>query len=129
MQDWPEDVRTAYESFMTERGWPEDVQLAFVQTVESYRQLELRNPDKHYFECMDEGIRWQFEAVELQGQFLPVRQIQTLPDGNVLCYSWKHLEDAEGGLAESTLDTSHEGLRRISAEIFYDSWREPDPGA
>ena len=48
------------------------------------------------------------------------------PDGTVIRYWWRHIQDDAGFLADQALDPTFPGLERISAEGFFDLWGTPE---
>lgn len=63
-----------------------------------------------------------FETIIDQGAHWPIRHIEVEDTGRVLRYSWQHLEDEHGFLAEGEMDPEAWGLERITAQIFETTW-------
>ena len=73
----------------------------------------------------EDGSTWLFETiVGTDGEITVLRQIVVDAGGHRHGYSWEHLEDDDGGLAETALDPSIGMLDVIDPEAFATAWQE-----
>jgi hypothetical protein len=89
-----------------------------------YRELELscrprihlmgRSPD-------DTNEWWFFEAVEVGGELIAIRQVTIEASGAGHRYSADHIEDDWGGLTDQAIDYEDQ-LERCAQSIFEDAW-------
>ncbi|MER7128011.1 hypothetical protein [Streptosporangium saharense] len=70
-----------------------------------------------------DGHVWLFEAViDDGGEYWPVRHAELGADGVPRRYSWRHLADEHGFLAEGPLYPDDFGLNPLTAEEFATLW-------
>ncbi|GAA3443738.1 hypothetical protein [Planomonospora venezuelensis] len=101
----------------------------------------LQEQRKHMVRALDESDRphlywhgvdgdgrvWLFETVaDDGGEYCPVRHAELGSDGLARRYSWRHLEDEHGFLAEGPLHPDDFGLNPLTAEEFAVLWAALD---
>lgn len=69
-----------------------------------------------------------FETVIDDGAHWAIRHVEIEDSGRVLRYSWEHLEDKDGFLAEGEMEPEAWGLERITAEDFEAAWTRRHSG-
>ena len=117
---WPPEVRGHYASRAGEQRWPALIVQAMTASVEHIRALAESDRPRRHFLGVDEGARWFFEAVAVEGEQVVVRQLTVGDDGRTQHYCWQHLEDADGELTDASLDVTH--VRPIGADQFEEAW-------
>ncbi|MBB2909171.1 hypothetical protein FHS43_000417 [Streptosporangium becharense] len=92
--------------------------------VATIRALDESDRPHMYWHGMDvDGHVWLFETViDDGGEYWPVRHAELGPDGISRRYSWDHIEDEHGFLAEGPLYPDDFGLNALTAEEFGTLW-------
>ncbi|GAA3142951.1 hypothetical protein GCM10010466_37410 [Planomonospora alba] len=94
------------------------------QRRQAIRALDESDRPHLYWHGVDgDGHVWLFETViDDGGEYWPVRHAELGSDGVARRYSWRHLEDEHGFLAEGPLYPDDFGLNRLTAEEFTTLW-------
>ncbi|GIH91084.1 hypothetical protein ACFFMN_08815 [Planobispora siamensis] len=92
------------------------------------RTLDESDRPHLYWHGVDgDGRIWLFETVvDDGGEYWPVRHAELGSDGLARRYSWRHLEDEHGFLAEGPLYPHDFGLNPLTAEEFTTLWTALD---
>ncbi|GAA3423188.1 hypothetical protein ACWDTT_14275 [Streptosporangium sandarakinum] len=92
--------------------------------VETIRALDESDRRHWYWHGVDgDGHVWLFEAViDDGGEYWPVRHAELGSDGVARRYSWRHIEDEHGFLAEGPIYPDDFGLNQVTAEEFATLW-------
>lgn len=128
MTELPADVRDRYRRLALSRRWQPQTEAAFLSTVAAIRALDEGPGMRHYYERADEeglfeqGTRWLWEAVIVNGAVTAVKQMEIPLHGPVRRYWWRSLEDDSGGLSDQPLEPEEDGFHRIKREAFYQAW-------
>ncbi|GHE27825.1 hypothetical protein GCM10017673_32620 [Streptosporangium violaceochromogenes] len=84
---------------------------------------ESGRPHRYWHGTDGDGHIWLFETVaDDGGEYWPVRHAELGADGVVRRYSWRHIDDEHGFLAEGPLHPDDFGLRPLTAEEFATLW-------
>ncbi|WP_141007310.1 hypothetical protein [Nocardioides humi] len=92
--------------------------------IEYYRQLgRSARPRIHFVGRSpdDENEWWYFEAVDVDGELIAIRQVTIEASGDGHRYSAEHIEDVWGGLTDQAIDYEDQ-LERCAASVFADAW-------
>jgi hypothetical protein len=128
MTDLPADVRDRYHRLAQARHWTPQVEAAFADTAAYFRVLDEGPGARSYYERVDaeglaeEGTRWLWETVVVNGAVTAVKQIEIPVHGPVRRYWWRRLEDDAGGLTDQPLAPDDDELDPITREAFYQAW-------
>jgi len=128
MADLPADVRDRYRQLAEARRWPPETEAAFLRTAAWYRAVDEGPGTRHYYERTDEeglaeqGTRWLWEAVIVNGAITAVKQIEMPLHGPIRRYCWRWLEDDINGLTDQPLVPDEDRLHPITREAFYQAW-------
>lgn len=128
MADLPADVRAHYRRLAQARRWPPATEAAFLRTVEWFRAVDEGSYPRSYYERADEeglaeeGTRWLWETVVVNGAVTAVKQAEVPLIGPVRRYWWRWLEDDASGLTDQPLVPDGDDLRPITREAFYQVW-------
>ncbi|WP_143086571.1 hypothetical protein [Lentzea flaviverrucosa] len=128
MIEFPADVEAYYRCLSAQRSWPAATEAAFRASVAWYRALEESSEPRQYYEYVDreglveEGSRWLWEAIAVNGETMAIKQIELGPSGVAHCYWWRRVEDDVGGLTDQPLDLVEPGLSPVSRSAFYSLW-------
>jgi hypothetical protein len=128
MTDLPADVRDRYRRLAQARCWTPETEAAFLETTAFFRALDEGPGARSYFERVDEeglaeeGTRWLWETVIVNGAVTAVKQIEVPLHGPVRRYWWRWLEDDASGLTDQPLVPDEDELDTITREAFYQAW-------
>lgn len=128
MTDLPADVRDHYRRLARARRWPPETEAAFLRTVTRFRVLDEGPGPRGYYERADEeglveeGTRWLWETVVVNGVVTAVKQVEVPLRGPVRRYWWRWLEDDASGLTDQPLAPGEDELHVITREAFYQMW-------
>ena len=125
--DWSADVVEVYASLARERGWPSDTIEAVASNAQYIRGLDESERPRQHFAGDFDGEQWLFEAVEDRGELIVIRQILIAGDGRSHRYSWRWLDDDDGGLTDQALDPA-DGPAPTTAAHFEVAWGGAGPG-
>jgi hypothetical protein len=120
MTDLPSDVRDRYRHHAQARRWPPELEAAFLRTVAWFREIDEGPGMRRYFERTDDeglaeqGTRWLWETVIVNGTVTAVKQMETPLNGPVRRYWWR--------LTDQPLVPDEMELRSITREAFYQVW-------
>ncbi|WP_433250548.1 hypothetical protein ACQPYK_04355 [Streptosporangium sp. CA-135522] len=91
---------------------------------ETIRALdESDRPHWYWHGVDDDGHVWLFETViDDGGEYWPVRHAELGSDGLARRYSWSHIEDEHGFLAEGPIYPDDFGLNPLTAQEFATLW-------
>lgn len=131
MTDLPPEIAEHYRRAVQRGGLPPQTAAALLRAVARYRHLDEEPGPRGYYERIDEeglydkGGRWLWETVAVDTEIIAVKQIEVTSDGIVRCYSWRWLEDRDGGLTDQSLHPEEEELQPITRDRFYELWDAP----
>ncbi|WP_326819569.1 hypothetical protein [Streptosporangium sp. NBC_01756] len=84
---------------------------------------ESDRPHLYWHGLDDDGRIWLFETViDDGGEYWPVRHAELGSDGLARRYSWRHLQDEHGFLAEGPIYPDDFGLNSLTEEEFATLW-------
>ncbi|MFJ2028531.1 hypothetical protein [Streptosporangium sp. NPDC087985] len=91
---------------------------------DAIRALDESDRPHWYWHGVDDAGRvWLFETViDDGGEYWPVRHAELGSDGLARRYSWRHIEDEHGFLAEGPIYPDDFGLNRLTEEEFATLW-------
>lgn len=119
--DWSSDVVEGYDALARKRGWSASTMEAVASTAQHIRGLARSDGPHQHFAGELDGERWFFEAVVDHGDLVVIRQIHVDADGAIHRYSWRWLEDDDGGLTDQSLDGA-DSLAPTTAAHFDGAW-------
>lgn len=84
---------------------------------------ESGRPHLYWHGVDDDGHVWLFETVvDDGGEYWPVKHAELGSDGLARRYSWDHIEDEHGFLAEGPIYPDDFGLHPLTIEEFATLW-------
>ncbi|CAM5504255.1 hypothetical protein GCM10010261_64930 [Streptomyces pilosus] len=95
------------------------------ETVAYFRALDEAATQRYHFRHADEegGLRF-IEAVPDRGELVAIKQAELTSASRLHRYSWEHLEDEHGGLADQAIDPEEDLLEIIPTEEFQRVWTQ-----
>lgn len=87
------------------------------------RSLDEQDGPRRYLTAQDpeDGRRYFWEAVEVKGGLVAVKQLEIDPQGTRWRYDWNHLEDENGFLTDQPL-YADKNIVKTTRDVFFNEW-------